>query len=102
MRAEFQNQFHSNDTATTTVWRLRSRTELSYPFNRNKITTDGAVYAAGDAELFSQPATAIVLRTSEPHAVKWISNTIGEIEIERLRESRGNGDLLMRLVKLLL
>jgi type IV secretory pathway TraG/TraD family ATPase VirD4 len=56
-----------------------------------------------DAEaMLSQPATAIFLRTSEPHAVKWISNTIGEIEIERLRESRGNGDLLMRLIKLLL
>src|SRR5207245_9285184 len=29
--------------------------------------------------------------TSEPHAAKWISDTIGEVEIERLRESRSNG-----------
>jgi len=52
VRAEYQNQFHSNGTATTTTWRLRSRPELSYPFNRNKITADGAVYATGDAELY--------------------------------------------------
>src|SRR3989475_12036651 len=45
-----------------------------------------------DAEaMLSQPATKIFLRTSEPHAAKWISDTIGEIEIERLRESRSKG-----------
>jgi hypothetical protein len=42
-----------------------------------------------DAEaMLSQPATKIFLRTSEPHAAKWIAETLGEIEIERLRESR--------------
>jgi type IV secretory pathway TraG/TraD family ATPase VirD4 len=46
-----------------------------------------------DAEaMLSQPATKIFLRTSEPHAAKWISDTIGEVEIERLRESRSNGN----------
>jgi type IV secretory pathway TraG/TraD family ATPase VirD4 len=45
-----------------------------------------------DAEaMLSQPATKIFLRTSEPHAAKWISETIGEIEIERMRESRSEG-----------
>lgn len=45
-----------------------------------------------DAEaMLSQPATKVFLRTSEPHAAKWISETIGEIEIERLRESRSKG-----------
>lgn len=45
-----------------------------------------------DAEaMLSQPATKIFLRTSEPRAAKWISETIGEIEIERLRESRSKG-----------
>lgn len=45
-----------------------------------------------DAEaMLSQPATKIFLRTSEPYAAKWISDTIGEIEIERLRESRSHG-----------
>jgi len=37
--------------------------------------------------MLSQPATKIFLRTSEPHAARWISETIGEVEIEQLRES---------------
>ena len=50
-----------------------------------------------DAEaMLSQPATKIFLRTSEPHAAKWISDTIGEIEIERLRESRSSGQELQQ------
>lgn len=45
-----------------------------------------------DAEtMLSQPATKIFLRTSEPRAARWIAETIGEIEIERLRESRSSG-----------
>jgi type IV secretory pathway TraG/TraD family ATPase VirD4 len=45
-----------------------------------------------DAEaMLSQPATKIFLRTSEPHAAKWIADTIGDIETERLRESRSSG-----------
>jgi type IV secretory pathway TraG/TraD family ATPase VirD4 len=50
-----------------------------------------------DAEaMLSQPATKIFLRTSEPHAAKWISDTIGEVEIERLRESRSRGKQAQR------
>jgi len=41
--------------------------------------------------MLSQPATKIFLRTSEPHAATWISDTIGEVEIERMRESRSKG-----------
>jgi Type IV secretion-system coupling protein DNA-binding domain len=37
--------------------------------------------------MLSQPATKIFLHTSEPHAAKWISDTIGEVEIERPKES---------------
>jgi type IV secretory pathway TraG/TraD family ATPase VirD4 len=45
-----------------------------------------------DAEaMLSQPATKVFLRTSEPHAAKWISDTIGDVEIERIRESRSKG-----------
>ena len=45
-----------------------------------------------DAEaMLSQPATKIFLRTSEPRAAKWIADTIGDIETERLRESRSHG-----------
>lgn len=44
-----------------------------------------------DAEaMLSQPATKIFLRTSEAHAAKWVADTIGDVEIERLRESRSN------------
>jgi len=32
--------------------------------------------------MLSQPATKIFLHTSEPRAAKWISDTIGEVEIE--------------------
>src|ERR1700730_7909561 len=41
--------------------------------------------------MLSQPATKIFLRTSEPRAGKWIADTIGDVEIERLRESRSQG-----------
>lgn len=45
-----------------------------------------------DAEaMLSQPATKIFLKTSEPRAAKWISDAIGEIEVERLKESRSMG-----------
>ena len=45
-----------------------------------------------DAEaMLSQPATKIFLRTSEPRAAKWVSEAIGEIEIERLRETHYEG-----------
>ena len=45
-----------------------------------------------DAEaMLSQPATKIFLRTSEPRAANWIAEAIGDIEIERLRESRSHG-----------
>ena len=43
--------------------------------------------------MLSQPATKIFLRTSECRAAEWISKTIGEIEIERLRESRSSGQM---------
>jgi hypothetical protein len=51
-----------------------------------------------DAEaMLSQPATKIFLRTTEPRAAKWISDTIGEVETERLSESRSQGQQTHRL-----
>ena len=41
--------------------------------------------------MLSQPATKIFFKTSEPHASEWISKSIGEIEVERFRESRTRG-----------
>jgi hypothetical protein len=50
-----------------------------------------ALYGHVAEAMLSQPATKIFLRTSEPHASEWISKAIGEIEIERFRESRTVG-----------
>ncbi len=47
-----------------------------------------ALYGHVAEAMLSQPATKIFLKTSEPHASEWISKAIGEIEIERFRESR--------------
>jgi hypothetical protein len=45
-----------------------------------------------DAEtMLSQPATKLFLKTSEPHSSKWVSDAIGEIEVERLKESQRHG-----------
>ena len=42
-----------------------------------------------DAEaMLSQPATKLFFKTTEPRAAQWISDAIGEIEVERLKESR--------------
>ena len=46
------------------------------------------LYGPVAVTMLSQPSTKILLRTSEPRAAKWMSDTIGEIEIERFRESR--------------
>jgi hypothetical protein len=48
-------------------------------------------YGQGAEAMLSQPATKIFLKTSEPRAAKWISEAIGEIEVERLKESRSMG-----------
>jgi len=50
-----------------------------------------ARYGADAEALLSQPATKIFLRTTEPRAAKWVSEAIGEVEIERLRETHYEG-----------
>jgi len=50
-----------------------------------------------DAEsMLSQPATKVFFKTSEPRAAQWISDAIGETEVERLKESRSVGWLLSK------
>ena len=45
-----------------------------------------------DAEaMLSQPATKMFLKTSEPRAARWVSEAIGEVEIEKLRETHHEG-----------
>ena len=41
--------------------------------------------------MLSQPATKFVLKTAEPKAAKWASELLGDIEIERLRETIADG-----------
>jgi hypothetical protein len=42
--------------------------------------------------MLSLPATKIFLKTSEPNAAEWISRVIGEMEVERFRETRTHGE----------
>ena len=45
-----------------------------------------------DAEaMLSQPATKVFLKTSEPKSAKWIMEAIGEVELERVQETRTDG-----------
>ena len=52
-----------------------------------------AIYGHQAEVMFSQPSTKIFLKTSEPRAARWISDTLGDVEIERLRESRTHGQM---------
>jgi hypothetical protein len=47
-----------------------------------------ALYGEEAEAIFSAAYTKFMLRTSEPDAARWLSDTVGEVEIERLRESR--------------
>lgn len=46
-----------------------------------------ARYGTESEAMLSQPATKVFLRTSEPRAAEWISKALGEVEVERLKES---------------
>lgn len=52
-----------------------------------------SIYGHQAEAMLSQPATKIFLKTSEPRAAQWISDTIGAVELERLRESRTHGQM---------
>ena len=52
-----------------------------------------AIYGHQAEVMFSCPSTKIFLKTSEPRAARWISDTLGDVEIERLRESRTHGQM---------
>ncbi len=41
--------------------------------------------------MLSQPATRIFMKTAEPKAADWISEAIGKVEIERVRETKYDG-----------
>lgn len=50
-----------------------------------------SIYGHIAEAMLSQPATKIFFKTSEPYASEWISKSIGEVEVERFRESRTRG-----------
>jgi type IV secretory pathway TraG/TraD family ATPase VirD4 len=50
-----------------------------------------AIYGHAAEAMLSQPSTKIVLATSEANSAKWLSDTIGQVEIERMRQSRSAG-----------
>lgn len=41
--------------------------------------------------MLSQPATKIFLKTTEPKAAEWVSNAIGKVEVERVKETHFDG-----------
>ena len=41
--------------------------------------------------MLSQPSTSIYLKTKEPKAGEWVSQGIGKVEVERMKETRFNG-----------
>jgi type IV secretory pathway TraG/TraD family ATPase VirD4 len=50
-----------------------------------------ALYGKTAEAMMSQPATKIILRTSEPNSAKWLSDTIGQVEVERIKRSQSEG-----------
>lgn len=50
-----------------------------------------AHYGKEASVMLSQPGSKMYFRVSEPPSAKWISEAIGEVEIERLKESRYDG-----------
>jgi hypothetical protein len=53
LRLEWRNFHYSDETLDSASFRLRNRFEMLYPFNRPRISDNGAIYALGDVELFS-------------------------------------------------
>ena len=58
-----------------------------------------ANYGKEAEAMLSQPRTKIFFRTGEPRAAEWISRSVGEFEIERLREGRTTGDMSLNSTK---
>lgn len=58
-----------------------------------------ARYGREAEAMLSQPRTKIFLRTSEPNGAEWVSKSIGEVEIEHLREGRNAGGMGFRRSK---
>jgi hypothetical protein len=71
-------------TALAEIRKADIRMVLSFQ-NRSQIEE---LYGHQADAMLSQPATKIFLKTGEPRAAQWVSDSIGNREIERLRETR--------------
>ena len=49
------------------------------------------IYGSIAQVMLSFPATKVFMKTTEPEAAKWISDAIGDVEIERLQEIKCDG-----------
>jgi len=70
----------SRKANTRMVLGLQSRSQLE------------ARYGKEAEAMLSQPRTKVFLRTSEAYAADWVSKSIGEVEVEHLREGRTSGE----------
>jgi len=53
LRFEWRNFSYSDETEDSSDFRIRNRFESLYPFNRPRISDNGAIYALADAEFFT-------------------------------------------------
>lgn len=49
------------------------------------------IYGTLAKVMLSMPTTKVIMKTSEPEAALWAAETIGEVEIERVRETKADG-----------
>src|SRR5262249_36783022 len=101
---------NQGDSATRTAWfvldelaSLQRLPQLHTALTENRKSNNPVVigfqgrsqlevrYGHEAESMLSQPATKIFLHTSEPRAAKWISDTIGEDEMERRKQSVSKG-----------
>jgi len=52
-----------------------------------------ALYGHKSQNMLSQPQTKLFLGTSEPHAAQWISDAIGNVEWQRLEETKSDSQM---------
>jgi hypothetical protein len=52
VRFEWRNLYYSTDKSNSSTFRIRDRIEVEFPFNRQRVTDEGAVYAMSDGEWF--------------------------------------------------
>jgi hypothetical protein len=52
VRVEWRNLYYSDSTPSSSTLRYRDRFETEFPFNRARVTDDGAVYENADIEWF--------------------------------------------------